>query len=86
MFSLLFLHWKNTGESDRKCLLTFNEISNGLSLWTVKDFRNVILVFCISLNKVSESYLPSPFLAADINEGSENSWIIWSSVNIISIF
>jgi len=32
----------------------------------------VTLVFYISPNKVSESYLPSPFPVADINEGSEN--------------
>lgn len=82
---LCFLSCSST-ESDGKCLLTFNEISNGLSLRMVRHFRGVILVFGISPNKLSERSLPPPFPGADINGGSENSLIIWFSVNIISIF
>lgn len=42
-----------------------------LSLQVVKDFRSVIPVFGRNPNTVSESHLPSPFPAGNINQGSE---------------
>lgn len=73
-------------QSDGNCFLTFNETNSGPSLWMVKDFRNVVLVFCISFNEASECCLRSPIPVSGIHEDSEKSSIIWYSVITINIF